>query len=585
MRFFQTVLLLMALVTAAFSQQKEFAKSPEIKRVLNTEISRKVNIQYFLNLPEDYGSGNQKYPLIIYLHGSGERGDDLEILNGNGLTRLLNRENIKLPFIIVSPQCPSDDYWSNYIQLENLNTLLDYIIENYNVDQDRIYLTGLSMGGFGTYALSVMYPERFAAIAPICGGWDPADAAKIKHLPIWVFHGAKDNLVPVKYSEDMVEALKNEGADVKFTIYPDAYHDSWTETYFTPELYEWFLSHSKQPDGTIKSRKPRLLSLETRDALLFQQLNQRLSFTIDTASAGMKSEFTLDIENPLGMPISIEKEWSYKKGSAWQVDEYDDFPATIMPGEAKSFRFIATNSMPDNPFPVPMLKLSLSAGTYKGRSELILPWDVDKYLEQNPTFYKAIYTGYPLTIDGTPDDTGQEKSNGITRFVCNDLALAPVVNTKAVIAYDSTFCYLIVKCFEPYMKSLRYMVKENDGPVWTDDSIELFLDPENKRQNYFHIVVNSQGIIYDAFDGNSAFNTEARIAVKTESDCWSLEMAIPWEKLNVGPPESGHQMGFLIGRNRMEKEADKSDGIGQSLQFPATNGSFHRKEFFGILQF
>jgi predicted peptidase len=112
------------------------------------------------------------------------------------------------------------------------------------VDVNRIYLTGLSMGGYGSWTLAAAHPERFAAMAPICGGGDPADAKKLKDIPTWVFHGAKDEVVPPKASEDMVEAIKTEGGDIRYTLYPEANHDSWSETYDNPELYTWFLSHS-----------------------------------------------------------------------------------------------------------------------------------------------------------------------------------------------------------------------------------------------------------------------------------------------------------------------------------------------------
>jgi predicted peptidase len=123
--------------------------------------------------------------------------------------------------------------------------LLDSLAVQYRVDPERVYLTGLSMGGYGTWMTAIEYPERFAAIAPICGGGDPADVARIKHLPVWVFHGGRDTVVPLKNSEVMVEALQKAGNAVKFTVYPEAGHDSWTVTYDNPQLYEWFLKQRR----------------------------------------------------------------------------------------------------------------------------------------------------------------------------------------------------------------------------------------------------------------------------------------------------------------------------------------------------
>ena len=133
-----------------------------------------------------------------------------------------------------------------------LNALLDDVVGKYRVDKDRIYVTGLSMGGFGTWSLAAAHPERFAAIAPICGGGNPTDAKKLKDLPIWVFHGAKDQTVPASRSDAMVKALKEAGSErVKFTLYPDAGYDSRTETYKNPEFWDWLL---KQQRGNNKAR-------------------------------------------------------------------------------------------------------------------------------------------------------------------------------------------------------------------------------------------------------------------------------------------------------------------------------------------
>ena len=210
---------------------------------LDKTITRVIKASYLLYLPKDYGKDTaKKWPLILFLHGSGESGSDVEKVKVHGPPKLVAAGK-EMPFIVVSPQAPTPRVgW----QVETLNTLLDDVIQKYSVDEDRVYLTGLSMGGFGTWALAGANPERFAAIAPICGGGQPFMARRMRNLPVWVFHGAKDPTVPVKLSEDMVEALKGAGAEVKFTVYPDAGHDSWTATYDNPELYTWFLEHKRK---------------------------------------------------------------------------------------------------------------------------------------------------------------------------------------------------------------------------------------------------------------------------------------------------------------------------------------------------
>jgi len=216
-------------------------------REFEAQIVKTVRLNYLLFLPKDYGADSEeKWPLILFLHGAGERGDDLELVKKHGISKIVEQQR-DFPFIAVSPQCPKFSWWT--VELEALNALLDELVNTYAVDTNRIYLTGLSMGGYGTWHLATAYPGCFAAIAPICGGGDPEKAPVLKNVPAWVFHGAKDNVVSPEESEKMVKALKAHGGNVRFTVYPEASHDSWTETYDNPELYEWFLQHTRQASG------------------------------------------------------------------------------------------------------------------------------------------------------------------------------------------------------------------------------------------------------------------------------------------------------------------------------------------------
>ena len=127
-----------------------------------------------------------------------------------------------------------------------IDELIPAVAGQYPIDEDRIYLTGISMGGYGTWMTAIHYPDRFAAIAPICGGGEPGEASALLDVPVWTFHGAKDPVVPVSETEKMVQALKKAGGDVRFTLYPEGGHDVWTETYNNEELYTWLLSHTRQ---------------------------------------------------------------------------------------------------------------------------------------------------------------------------------------------------------------------------------------------------------------------------------------------------------------------------------------------------
>jgi predicted peptidase len=204
---------------------------------LRQRITKNIRCNYLLFLPASYHQSKKKWPLILFLHGSGERGDDLNLVKKHGLAKIVDQDP-DFPFIVVSPQCPKDQWWST----ESLATLLDSLERKYRIDKRRICVTGLSLGGYATWQLAIEYPKRFAAIAPICGGSNPHLAGKIKHLPVWVFHGAKDEAVPIEESRKMVSALRKVGAHVKLTVYPKAGHDSWTQTYENKRLYDWFLS-------------------------------------------------------------------------------------------------------------------------------------------------------------------------------------------------------------------------------------------------------------------------------------------------------------------------------------------------------
>lgn len=198
---------------------------------------------YLLFLPATYGADpGRKWPLILFLHGRGETGASLDKIKVHGIPKKVE-EQPDFPFITVSPQCPYDLCW--FSELPTLNALLDEVVASYAVDTRRIYLTGLSMGGYGAWALAGLCPDRFAAVVPICGGGDPAAVGSLKDVPVWAFHGALDELVLPGESQRMVDALKACGGNVRFTLYPDLAHDSWTRTYDDPALYEWLLQQHK----------------------------------------------------------------------------------------------------------------------------------------------------------------------------------------------------------------------------------------------------------------------------------------------------------------------------------------------------
>ena len=187
-------------------------------------------------------STGEKLPLIIQLHGAGERGnggDDLAKVEIHGFAKYLKEAECRC--MVVMPQCPLDTFWA--ARVESLIKFIGQLTEEFDIDVNRIYLTGLSMGGFGTWFTAMARPDLFAAIAPVCGGGMPWNAGVLK-MPVWAFHGVNDTTVSVNHSDEMVEALKRENADVKYTRLEGVGHNVWDYTY-NAELMEWLLSKNK----------------------------------------------------------------------------------------------------------------------------------------------------------------------------------------------------------------------------------------------------------------------------------------------------------------------------------------------------
>jgi predicted peptidase len=210
----------------------------EAKRFQAT-VARSYDLPYWLHRPEGL---TEPSPLVLFLHGAGERGDDLDRVAVHGPPKQVAAGQ-QLPFVLAAPQCPTDSWWT--WQEETLAALLDELLSSHPVDPDRVYLTGLSMGGMGAWQLAARYPERFAAVVPICGNAGPWMARRLVGLPIWAFHNEDDPVVPVTGTTRMVEALQQLGADVRATIKPTGGHDSWTAAYDDPALYDWMLAQRR----------------------------------------------------------------------------------------------------------------------------------------------------------------------------------------------------------------------------------------------------------------------------------------------------------------------------------------------------
>ena len=206
----------------------------------------KIPINYLLYLPEEYAWA-RKWPLVVFLHGAGDRGDDLEHLRC--VTTEIVSQCRRFSCILLSPQCPADSCWSPELVVR----LIEHVSNLMSVDQDRVYLTGYSMGGSGTWETASYAPERFAAIAPVSGGGNVEQAERLKTIPIWAFHGDQDKVVPIEASQRMVDAVRKCGGQVNFTIYPGAGHGISERTYQNKQFYAWLLGQRRSPLAQMPS--------------------------------------------------------------------------------------------------------------------------------------------------------------------------------------------------------------------------------------------------------------------------------------------------------------------------------------------
>jgi predicted peptidase len=250
--------LLFVLSLTAFAQKKFDPGKVMEKRTFKKD---KSSLQYRLFIPEGYKDSKESYPLVVFLHGAGERGDDNTAQLVHGVADFVNPDSQKKrPCFVIAPQCPNDEVWvwglipklekkskKPAVEAGDLVPLLvEVLCKEYRIDKKRIYLTGLSMGGFGTWELMCRNPNLFAAGVPICGGGHTSQADRIAKIPIWCFHGEKDGIVPVKDSRAMIDAVKKAGGKPKYTEYKGVDHDSWTQTYRDVKVHEWLFEQKKE---------------------------------------------------------------------------------------------------------------------------------------------------------------------------------------------------------------------------------------------------------------------------------------------------------------------------------------------------
>jgi len=238
------------------------AEEPAAGKMVQVKPKGEAMYPYWLYLPKEYDANTKvKFPVVLFLHGMDLRGDDLNRIRLRGPAKYI-RKGKHFPFIVIAPQCPDDgklrdknanpkpkEFWWKAGTIDKVMNIVNHEKKRLGrVDEDRVYVTGISMGGYGCYNIVSRYPKVFAAAAPVCGhGNSWPDKSKVAHIPFWAFHGAKDKLVKLTDAQKTVDALKAAGASIKFTVYPNAGHNSWSATYSNPKLYEWILAQKRKP--------------------------------------------------------------------------------------------------------------------------------------------------------------------------------------------------------------------------------------------------------------------------------------------------------------------------------------------------
>lgn len=547
-------------------------------------------IEYLFYQPKGMGK-DDRLPLILFLHGAGTRGTNAWALTNTGLTKML-AEGAWLPFIVVAPQCaPPKRYWSD--AGDELSALLVEARSRFPVDSERIYLTGLSMGGYGAWSLAPKMADQISAMAPICGGGDPKQAPLMKSIPTWVFHGEADKTVALEDSGVMVEAMLREKANVLFTTYPDLPHNCWDATYLNPGLYRWFLrwklhgqeSNFKLPLSAEEKFKawekkyaqaPKPTEVAQHERFAAWRVDFALSASGDSnwfTLSNRPIEFFLNRENPRDEVMVETTRWLLPQGSAWSVRPAQS-TAKLQPHGTSTTRFeLSFNGNTNSVFPVPQRQVILTAGGVRLKENLFsLAVDLGSVILNA----RARQCGKPPEVDGQINDPAW-KTTPVFQFLTPSGA-KPYRHTEARLTYDKQNLYLAFVCEEPLLNTIVVRVTNQDGPVWEDDSVEILLDTRLDRKHYFHLIANANGLLYDARVKDREWDSGARVKTGRTKGAWTLEIAVPWVGLEMETPRPNQRIGLELVRTRAQKPQEMT-------QWCPTFGGNHTPKRFGILTF
>lgn len=473
-------------------------------------------LDYWLYLPEGYEEKGD-WPLLIFLHGRGQT--TLEKLLEWGPPKEIEENELKLPFVMVAPLSPNEEWWKT----DRLIVFTDSIAEKYKIDLHRIYVTGLSMGGFATWDLVTKFPTRFAAAAPICGGGDPKTAARMKDIPTWVFHGEKDTTVKIERSNEMVEALREAGGNVKYTTFPDEAHVCWPRVYADPEFYNWLAMQRRETPADVEEFAGLSQELRTGTSL------KTSSLAIEENQMSAPISLTLTVTNDTSYPATFKGE--FKGISPWQFK-----PATVeaeVPEKGKTeIEVLLTPRGKIRPTALNPFDLHWTM-SFDPPAAKPFRYEYQKKFHVTP-IYSCESVSKPLTIDALSADWKKEWTL-ITRLA--EITPDPKSHRgprdcsfRFDTCHDETMLYILIEVQDDDLKL------KPDQPVWDQDGVEVRIDarPDDRRtsmndwDDVLPILVSPpapdhQQIIWEA----SRLPENTQISSRATEKGYLVEIAIP----------------------------------------------------------
>lgn len=531
----------------------------------------------------------KKYPVIFYLHGAGGVGTNVWDLTNTALPKKLQR-GLWLPFIVISPQCTTTKkYWN--AAFDELSLLLDEVSEKFPVDTNRIYITGISMGGYFTWGFANLVSQRIAALAPMSCGGDPALVSKLKTIPSWVFQGELDRLDLVEETSAMVYSMNNAGARVRYTTYPDVGHNCWDKAFETPELYKWFLNFSSG-GGTNH------LNLDNADSQKFKKWED----SAPPASSGksvqqhenFKAWYAKLVLNQNGQlrPLNLSNGFTtylFNRGNPFDQEIFEtitwDTSATgwrITPEKSQykiqkdqtnhsefRFEFVGdTNKL----FPLPERIITTS------QNQKVV--NVSRFVPAINLEPFAVVRNLPMLKSPVLVD-GKWKNNRLPGPIyCKLYSLRggqTHFETTAKLGYDTNYFYVSFACEEPAIKTMALRVSNHDGSVWEDDSVEVFIDSKFDRAHYFHVIANANGVLLDEKNFNRSWDCFPVVQILKNTKSWEIQLAIPWKDMDMQAPVRGKKIGVELVRSRIQSPMEMT-------QWPPTfSGNHAPKKFAEVI--